>query len=390
MPRRSPRSRSNTNTDTETTTATATTITSFDNTALRKEAGQWLTDMRTDIHPNTGYIVPDPKGLYGKQIKELTQYICSRSPELNAIKQSRRLKSSTYCLYLFEVFKFLSNYVLPLASALYIAYMYYVTDFTASLTQTIPESVDPIIDFTNTTPIPPDSTTTTTTTTTTIGDWITDSIQTIPSPSDAGIWLGSTLQWIVSGPVQFVGNTLDSALNLSYFAGKAEKLFYTPFVAVAVYFATLFVLRFIINLQILYSAQIRLWNYQDLILQETSQVIERAITQIAQPHLLNQYDAILKGQMDTSLQLYNDNYSLAQLTMIERLSIRIKTIPFHELLKQGGISPQYMTGIFMLIKHADEELGQIMFRMSQELNQLPHQTYSYASRAARTASFLLL
>lgn len=348
-------------------------------------------DMRTDIHPNTGYIVPSPKGVYGKQIKELTQYICSRSPELNAIKQSRRFKTSTYCLYLFEVFKFLANYVLPLASALYIAYMYYTTDFTASLPQTIPESIDPIIDFTNTTPTPPEPTTTTTTT---IGSWITN---VLPSPSDAGIWLGSTLQWIVSGPIQFVGNTLDSALNLSYFAGKAEKLFYTPFVAVAVYFSTLFVLRFLINLQTLYSAQIRLWNYQELILQETSQVIERAITQIAQPYLLNQYDAILKGNSDPSLQLYNDNYSLAQITMIERLSIRIKTIPFHELLKQGGVSPQYMTGIFMLIKHADEELGQIMFRMSQELNRLPEQTCSYASRAAteaaraaRTASFLLL
>jgi hypothetical protein len=355
-------------------------------------------DMRTDIHPNTGYIVGSPKGLYGKQIKELTQYICSRSPELNAIKQSRKLKSSTYCLYLFEVFKFLANYVLPLASALCIAYMYYTTDFTASLPQTIPESVDPIIDFTNTTPIPPGSTSTSTsTTTTTIGSWIADSIQTIPSPSDAGIWLGSTLQWAAATPIQFIGNTLDSAFNLSYFAGKAEKLFYTPFIGVAVYFSTLFVLRFLINLQTLYSAQITLWNYQELILQETGQVIERAITQIAQPHLLNQYDSILKGQMDTNLQLYNDNYSLAQLTMIERLSIRIKSIPFHELLKQGGVSPQYMTGIFMLIKHADEELGQIMFRMSQELNQLPQQTYSYASRTAtetarmaRTASLLLL
>jgi hypothetical protein len=76
--------------------------------------------------------------------------------------------------------------------------------------------------------------------------------------------------------------------------------------------------------------------------------------------------------------------------MIERLSIRIKSIPFHELLQLGGVSPQYMTGIFMLIKHADEELGQIMFRMSQELNRLPEQTCSYASRAAKTASFLLL
>jgi len=350
-------------------------------------------DMRTDIHPNTGYIVPDPKGLYGKQIKELTQYICSRSPELNAIKQSRKLKTSTYCLYLFEVFKFLANYVLPLASALYIAYMYYTTDFTTSLPSEIADPVNSVIDTTtNTTPTEP------ITVGTVLGTWY-NSINNIPSPSDAGIWLGSTLQWFASGPIQFIGNTLDSALNLSYFAEKAEKMFYTPFVAVAVYFSTLFVLRFLINLQTLYSAQITLWNYQDLILQETSQVIERAITQIAQPHLLNQYDAILKGHSN-AIQLYNDNYSLAQLTMIERLSIHIKTIPFHELLKQGGVSPQYMTGIFMLIKHADEELGQIMFRMSQELNQLPQQTYTYASRAATetaraantamTASLLLL
>lgn len=347
-------------------------------------------DMRTDIHPNTGYIVSSPKGLYGKQIKELTQYVCSRSPELNAIKQSRKLKSSTYCLYLFEVFKFLSHYVLPLASALYIAYMYYTTDFT---TYTPPETVNPVesvIDTTtNTTP------TETITVATALGSWI----NTIPSPSDAGVWLGSTLQWAAATPIQFIGNTLDSAFNLSYFAGKAEKLFYTPFVGIAVYFSTLFVLRFLINLQTLYSAQITLWNYQDLILQETNQVIERAITQIAQPHLLNQYDSILKGHSN-ALQLYNDNYSLAQLAMVERLSIHIKTIPFHELLKQGGVSPQYMTGIFMLIKHADEELGQIMFNMSQELNQLPRQTYSYASAAATeatratktaiTASFLLL
>ena len=376
MLRRSLRSRTPLTTATTATTAAV---------ALHKEAGQWLLDMRTDIHPNTGYIVGSPKGVYGKQIKELTQYICSRSPELNAIKQSRVLKTSTYCLYLFEVFKFLANYILPLTSALWIAYMYYTTDFTASLSET--SSVEPIIDFTNITPTEP-----TVSNSTSWSSWIST-----PSPSDAGVWFGSTLQWIAAGPIQFVGTTLDSALNLSYFVGKAEKLFYTPFVAVAAYFSTLFVLRFLINLQTLYSAQIRLWNYQELILQETNQVIERAITQIAQPHLLNQYDAILKGQLDASLQLYNDNYSLAQLTILERLSIRIKSIPFHELLKQGGVSPQYMTGIFMLIKHADEELGQIMFRMSQELNHIPEQTYSYASTAAtntvaaaKTASLLLL
>ena len=71
--------------------------------------------------------------------------------------------------------------------------------------------------------------------------------------------------------------------------------------------------------------------------------------------------------------MYGTNLALIQHNSLERLTINIKSISFYALLKQGGLSPQYMKGIYMLIKHADEELGQIMFQLTQELNQIPTQ-----------------
>ena len=299
----------------------------------------WLEDMRLDIDPNTGYIVKNPKTVYGKQIKTLTNYVCSQSAEMNAIKHSRRIRSSRFCVYMFHVLQFLATYVAPVTVAAATGYMYYTTDFS---------SIEPI-------DIP------TMPTNFTFYDYI-------PSAAQSGVWLGSTVQWIVAKPFSFVGNTLNSALNLTYIWDKA---LYTPIIMAATYFATLITLRFLLNLQTIWSTEQKLWNYQELILQETHQVIERAITKIVQPCVLF-YSQSPRGR----------------LTLHESLSVHIKRLPFYWLLRHGSVSPQYMKGIYMLIKSADDELSEIMFHMVEEMNRVPERLTNGMRRTASTLTTL--
>jgi hypothetical protein len=158
---------------------------------------------------------------------------------------------------------------------------------------------------------------------------------------------------------------------VSYLANKAEKLVYTPVLGVSAYFITLVLLRFIINLQILYVAQVALWNYQELILQETQQVIERAITKIVQPCVLF-YSQSPRGR----------------LTLHESLSVHIKRLPFYWLLRHGSVSPQYMKGIYNLIKSADNELSEIMFHMVEEMNRVPERLTNGVRRTVSTLTTL--
>ena len=286
--------------------------------------------MRSDIDPTTGYIVANPKTVYGQQIKTLTNYVCSQSAEVNAIKHSRRIRSSRFCVYMFHVLQFLATYVLPVATASTVGYLYYTMDFSPA----------PVLPVTNS----------------------------IPSVADAGAWLGSSVQWIVATPFSFVGNTLNSALNLTYIWDKA---LYTPIIMTVTYFATFLILRVLLNLQTIWSTEQKLWNYQELILQETHQVIERAITKIVQPCVLF-YSQSPRGR----------------LTLHESLSVHIKRLPFYWLLRHGSVSPQYMKGIYNLIKSADDELSEIMFHMVEEMNRVPGQLTNGVRRTVSTLTTL--
>jgi hypothetical protein len=137
------------------------------------------------------------------------------------------------------------------------------------------------------------------------------------------------------------------------------------------YFATFLILRFLLNLQTIWSTEQKLWNYQELILQETHQVIERAITKIIQPCVLF-YSQSPRGR----------------LTLHESLSVHIKRLPFYWLLRHGSVSPQYMKGIYNLIKSADDELSEIMFHMVEEMNRVPGQLTNGVRRTVSTLTTL--
>jgi hypothetical protein len=137
------------------------------------------------------------------------------------------------------------------------------------------------------------------------------------------------------------------------------------------YFATFLILRFLLNLQTIWSTEQKLWSYQELILQETHQVIERAITKIVQPCVLF-YSQSPRGR----------------LTLHESLSVHIKRLPFYWLLRHGSVSPQYMKGIYNLIKSADDELSEIMFHMVEEMNRVPGQLTNGVRRTVSTLTTL--
>lgn len=283
-----------------------------------------LNKLNQDIDINTGYLVKNPVTQYGKRVRELVNYTCSQSSEFKTITNSRRLRPSPLCTYLLQVFRFLADYVIPVTVALAVS-VYYYTSLEPPAPAVVEKESPSIHEDT----------------------WA-------DSAAAAGDWAGETIRYALSIPLSFVTSTIDGGLHISHglhtLRQSAESIVYTPLLFVGVYCVTLVLIRFFLNLYTLFSAERTLWNYQELILQETAQVVERAVTSLLRPALLERYK---EGPL-----------------LMETLVTRIKNKPLPELLVLGHVSSQYTNGLHMLIRHADEELSTAMFRLTNELHKI--------------------
>ena len=327
---------------------------------IPRTAHEWLTDLHVDTNPKNGYIVHSPKGIYGKKIKELVQYFSSQSVELKAIRHSRRSKPNVFTTYLFHIFQFLSEYVLPICIALYISYVYYTWDSNASVEA--PSLTD--------TSVVPTST-----------SWY----ESIPSPTEAGKWVGSNIRTIVSVPMSFIAHTVDRGLHIQEAVETVQttgsKLIITPMLFLGVYVITKLLCRVILHLRSLCVSQRRVWNLQEFIIQETEEALERAITDIVRPFLIVNYEEMLvrpspstseivsKNQETVALvQLYKENLPLLRTNLMERITSTVKQVPFAELVKRGGLSSLYNNTLYQLIRHADDELSKAMFTYHEDIH----------------------
>jgi len=334
-------------------------------TEFRGKVNEWLRDIYSDIDQKTAYLVKDPKGVYGQKVKGLIQHIYLQSPQVKFILGSRTIRANSVCLYIFHVFKFLSNYVIPPVAAVLAAYFYYYSEAAPVF---VPEVVD--MDDTNTT-----------NTTDTDAEWNID-------PVAAGTWTGNSLRTLLSVPLQFIAATVDRTLHMSEAVDSVQittsRLFYTPLVGIGIYIMTHLLLQCFLNVQMLFSKQWILWNYQDLFLKETEQAIERSVTDMVKPQLIYALEQYLVNSSESkelvvsnrkSLEhiyhTYKDDVELLRLTLLEQACIAIRTVPLAQHLVNGQISEQYLKGIHMLIRHADEDLSVIMFQLNQEISRFP-------------------
>jgi fumarate reductase subunit D len=312
-------------------------------------AYNWIMDLYADVDPKTGYLIKYPKGVYGKKVKELVHYASSLSVEMKAIQHSRQTRTHPCCQYTFYVFQFLSDIVFPVVFAILASYMYY--EWTPS------EADSPILES-NTT------------------EW---------TAHGAGEWLGSSIRSVITVPIHFVVGAVDRGFHVeeavSYFQSTGTKLFLLPLLFLFVYGSTKIMGRLLLHIQTLCSAHRRVWQLQELLIKETEEALERAISGIAKPILLIQYEQLLKREPTDSkaivtrsadkLVLYRENLPMIRLGMLEQLSAEIKAIPFAELIQRGQLSSLYAKTIHALIRHADDELSATMFAFHEEINRIP-------------------
>ena len=331
---------------------------------FRDEVNKWFQDLFLDTDPKTGYLVKEPQGFYGSRLKQLVHYVFQQSNEVKAIQTHQRLKTSSLCVYIRHVFRFLSEYILPAVFAVTAAYLYYYSAdsvFTTSpLIQVIP------INKTN-------------------------NITLYSIAQDAGTFVGDFARELLSVPVSFATSTVDRVLHvqegLDFFQIHGHKLLYTPLIGLGVYFGSFVLLRFLLNLQPLVSKQSTLWAAQSLFLQETRETIERATTGIIRPFLIKSYEGLLHQTSDDqktspktralvqSIYLtYNNDLSMLRETLFEKGESYVKAIPFSELLVQGQISKQYLNGLYRLIRDSDQQLATVLFDLNQELGRIPSES----------------
>ena len=307
---------------------------------------EWLEELNQDVDPSTGYLVKNPTTLYGRRVTELVNYTCSQSSEVKSILNSRRIRTSPCCLYTLGVLRILADYVIPVAVALY-ASLYYYRSIEA------PETIEPI-GVAGTTDTTIDATTAT--------DATAAADDVLASASMTGEWVGETLRYAASIPLSFLVSMVDGSLHVShgldYMRQRAELIFYVPLLFVGVYIATLLSVRVLLNFYSIYMSERALWNYQELILQETRQVVERAITSLLRPALVAKYQKLGRRTSVTHMSLFED------------LATDIKARPLKELLTLGNVSNHYTNSLRMLIRHADDELSTAMFQFTNELHKI--------------------
>jgi hypothetical protein len=342
---------------------------------------EWIQDVHRDGDSKTGYLVKQPTGVYGKKVKELVRYAGSLSVELKAIRQSRQLRVHPCLQYFATVFQFLSEFVFPVTFASLASYAYY---------QWTPEENDP--------PLEEVHSSTNGTSADGILDWI-------PSSTAAGQWVGGTLRSIVTVPVNFVFNAVDRGVHaqeaLDYVQSTGFKMLLLPLLFLVVYFLVKLASKLIGNLQHLCASHNRVWQLQELLLTETEEALERAVSKLLKPALLSQYEQMLSipSQSPTNplmvqdaesiralITVYRENPPLLRESILDRLSAEIKATPFAELVRIGNLSPTYTKTIHALIRHADEELSETMFAFHKELHHLPE---TIQTRAAHVGSQVL-
>jgi hypothetical protein len=225
----------------------------------------------------------------------------------------------------------------------------------------------------------------------------------MPSAEEAGTWVGTTLRQAATVPLTFMATAIDRGLHVSetatYVSYNSHQLFWTPVLFLTLYFSTIVVLRFLLNLRALASAESMLWHYQEILLTETEQAIERAITGIMRPACTKQFETLLleasyneddvsgnqlvltnRKTFERIHATYQTNFDILPVVLLDRIANDIKRIPVPKLLAMGNLSPEYMKCIHKLIRLADEELSTTMLEFNEELARVPTTIASRTSR----------
>ena len=331
---------------------------------FRNQVNAWFQDVFLDTDPTTGYLIKAPKGFYGSRLKQLIRYVYQQSNEVKAIQTQQQIRPSSLCLYMGHVFKFLSEYVLPILMALTMAYLYYSADVIPR--QSIVSQ-----------PLPP---------TDIITVNVTDTSHWYSVAQGAGTFVGDFARNLLSVPVGFAASTVDRVFHvqegLDFFQTYGYRFICALLIGLSAYLLTLLVLKLLLNIQQLVAKQWTLWAAQHLFLRETEETIERAITSIVRPFLIKSYEQLLCQTSENTHQktrafvksmylAYNNDLDMLRESLFDRAETHVKAIPFSELLIQGQVSKQYLTGLYRLIRDSDQQLSMLLFDLNHELARIP-------------------
>jgi hypothetical protein len=318
-------------------------------------AKTWMEDMNQDSDIHTGYLVKQPQGVYGRRVKELINHTISQSSEVKAILSSRKAKPHPFTIYTFHICKFLAEYVVPVVLAGSISYMYYKRS-QAEVFEAQPPPMKPFKFRPSTS---------------------------FDSAIHTGGFLGDFAHGILSVPVGLILGFVERGLRMSeighYMVNSRNTFIYTPILFVLVYFMTLFLSRFFLNLYKIWRAEQTLWSYQEVVLQETERTLERAITGLLRPHLLDYFHAYMNTQPENPITIHVRNLKTQfigqeegiRMSILDSLSHKIKMMSFPDLMCHGNVSAEYLEGVHKLIRLADEDLSTTLFRLNREIATIP-------------------
>jgi hypothetical protein len=322
---------------------------------FRNLVNVWFQDILKDMDPKTGYLVKEPQGFYGSRLKQLVHYVVQQSNEVKAIQTQQHIRTSSLCIYIFQIFKFLSEYIMPTLIAFTVAYMYY-----CSVETSAPIEVPYVVPVN-----------------------VTETWYSVAE--GAGTFVGDFAYNILSVPVSFATSTVDRVLHvkegLDFFQSHGYRFIYTLLIGLSVYLLSLLFFKLLLNIQHLVAKQWTLRTAQHLFLKETEDTIERAVTSIVRPFLIKSYEQLLcqtsEGKEKTrafvkSMYLtYNSDLAMLRESLFERAEAHVKAIPFSELLLKGQVSKQYLNGLYRLIRDSDQQLSMLLFDLNHEITKIP-------------------
>lgn len=323
---------------------------------LHAQVSNWISQIHEDISPN-GYIVKNPKSIFGKKVQETTNHILSKSAELAIIKM-KRTADKIWCGQIVAQFIFfIFEHYAPLAMAIALFAAIY---------------------------------------------WGTQSPEPVPASASAsasataGEYAGAAINWLLSVPTTFISSTLKTTVggDLIDLTNGAKRLIFAVSSAVFIYYFLLPFTYSISQWRAYLTRRRNLHLLQDTFILEFQAITERKVLQLALPRFLKIMDKLLvaanfKQSAETLEQMYGTHYDVLYYSLFTPIETAIRRMTPSEIVRSSQSSSQILRLIMDLIRTSDTEAANQLIEFNQSIMYAPTDMVNRMRKAVGTAVALL-
>jgi hypothetical protein len=317
---------------------------------LRTLVSHWIGEIHKDISPN-GYIVENPKSIFGRKIKESTNYILSKSAELAIIRMKRASEKISWTHIISSLIFFILEHYAPLVLAIGLFVSIYWGEQKAYV---IPSSK--------------------------------------PISASAGEYAGTAINWLFTIPTIFISSTLKTTVgsDLEDLTNGGKRLIFAVAASTFIYYFLLPFTYSISHLRAYLTRRRNLHILQETFIIEFKEIMERQVLQLALPRFLKIMDRLLISTNSqqiakTLFQIYGTDYDILYYSLFTPIETEVRKMLPSEIVRSSQSSSQILRIIMDLIRTSDEDTAKKLIEFSESIMYAPTDMVSRMRKAVGVA-----